>query len=143
MSMARWAGFVLSFAGHTITHSAQPVQSSGCHLYGVVAVEIHTLERHVLEGGGRAFEIRDRIDLHANRGMRTDERALVALDAERLIPHRDFGSDIAAFPSRRARWPRAIDRNALTGRRSPWLASITAVTRFTKSGAASGTGDGV
>ena len=29
--------------------------------------------------------------------------------------------------------------NALTGRRSPWLASMTAVTRFTKSGAASGT----
>ena len=32
--------------------------------------------------------------------------------------------------------------NALTGSRSPWLASITAVTRFTKSGACGGTGGG-
>ena len=80
-----------------------PCNSAGCRsrrlLYGTC-----------LNVGGRRVSASCVVDLHADRGVRADHRALVALDAELLIPHRNLGGDVALLPFRRAGRPRAVDR---------------------------------
>ena len=102
-----------------------------------VALEVVALVGDRLEGR-RACPASSRlvVDLDADRGVRADHRALVALDADRLVPDRDLEGDVALLPAGRAGRPGAVGREgADTGSRSPWFASITAVTRCTKSGA--------
>src|SRR5690606_1089437 len=48
------------------------------------------------------------VDLHADRGVRADKRALVALDADRRIPDGDLGRDVALLVLPRRGRERAI-----------------------------------
>ena len=79
------------------------------------------------------------VDLGADRRVRADQRALVALDADRRVPHRDLGRDVALLPRAVPVGQVPSTGKALTGSRSPLPAIITAVTRWTKSGASSAT----
>ena len=83
-----------------------------CHLHGVLhALVLRPLVVHALERGRRLGKQRRIIDLRADRGVRTDHRALVALDAGDRIPHRDLERDVALLPLRRARRERTVHRH--------------------------------
>ena len=91
-----------------------------------------------LNVGGAARRAPGSIDLGADRGVRADQRALVALDAE-------LGSQtgISAAMLRFSHCAVPVGQvpstgKALTGSRSPLPAIISAVTRCTKSGASVG-----
>ncbi len=67
----------------------------------------------VVDRAERARRIGQRtgcVDLGADRGVRTHERALVALDADRGVPDRHLLRDRPLLPPRRARRPRSVDR---------------------------------
>ena len=55
------------------------------------------------------------VELGADRRVRADQRALVALDAERRVPGRDLERDVALLESRRAGRPAAVERNGADG----------------------------
>ena len=54
-------------------------------------------------------------DLGADRRVRADHRALVALDAELLVPDRDLEGDVPLLPLRRRRGEGAVDREGRDG----------------------------
>src|SRR4030095_6745059 len=73
----------------------------GRDLQGVARLaEFAPLRWGRLETGGRLGEDGRRIHLGADDGVRADEHALAALDAERLVPGRDLERDVAFFPAR-------------------------------------------
>ena len=73
------------------------------------------LELGGLEGGGRVGESVGRENLRPDRGVRADDGALVALDADVGLPDRDFLGDVALFPLGGAGRPDAIDREGAHG----------------------------
>ena len=79
--------------------------------------------RHVLwNPAGAEAASRRLVDLGADRGVRADERALVALDADGRVPDRDLLRDAALLPlrrARRARCRRPGRRSPAAGRRCP------------------------
>src|SRR6476660_6907617 len=142
MNTALCAGLVLSFAGHTDTHTAQPVQSSGatctvyrpwrsCDLYGTclkvggaeaTAASSYTFTRIAACGQTIAHL------LHWMQSTSSHTGISVA-----MLRFSHFDVPVGQVPSA---------GNALTGRRSPSLAIMMPVTRFTKSVASCGTGGG-
>ena len=81
------------------------------HLDGVLlAREVLGLVVHRLEGRRGALEGRRVVDLGADGGVRADQRALVALDAELLVPHRDLDGDVALLPLGGGGRPGAVGR---------------------------------
>jgi hypothetical protein len=79
------------------------------------AEELEALSADDVEGVRRAGDKIRGEELRPDRGMRADERALVALDAERGIPGRNFQRDVPLLELRRARRPAAIERNRADG----------------------------
>ena len=77
--------------------------------------ELLALEVDGLEGRGLPCERFGRVHLDADRRVRTDERALVALDAEPFVPDRDIGRQVAFLPLRRADRPRTVGRERAHG----------------------------
>ena len=63
--------------------------------------EVLRLEGHALEGFGGARLERFRVELRADRGVRTDRHALVALNAEFRIPDGNLVGEVALFETRR------------------------------------------
>src|SRR3954470_23561080 len=63
-----------------------------------LALEFEALVGGRFERGGRAGEVGRVIDLGADRRMRTDEDALVALDADLGVPDRDLDGDVPLLP---------------------------------------------
>ncbi len=57
------------------------------------------------------------VDLGADGGVRADQHALAALDAELLVPDGDLQSDVALLPHGRRRGERAIHREGGDGER--------------------------
>ena len=97
--MALRAGLVLSLAGQASTHRAAAGAVLGSHLDGVGhAGEFLELRVHVLEGCGGLLQEFLVVDLVADDGMRADEDALAALDAQVGFPDRDLEGDVALFP---------------------------------------------
>ena len=74
------------------------------------ALEVGGAERVGLVSGRRLLEERGLEDLGADRGVGADQRALVALDAQRRLPDRDLGRDVALLPLGRRGRPGAVDR---------------------------------
>src|SRR5262245_8045275 len=64
-----------------------------------------------LEPWWRSLECRRLVDFGPDDGVRTDQHALAALDAERLVPHRDLLGDVALLPPRRSRRIDPVGRN--------------------------------
>ncbi len=109
--MALCFGLVRSLAGQTLTQRLQPVQSSGATwIVKSLPFVLGPLVRRRLEGRRRAGERSLVVDLGADRGVRADERALVALDADLRVPHRNLESEVALLPLRRSHRPGAVDR---------------------------------
>ncbi len=85
------------FAGHTSTHTPQPVQSSGA-TWIVSSRPGWSCDRNRLLGT-RPVRCRRRrrrvVDLHADRRVRAHERAAGAVDADLGIPDRDLGCERA------------------------------------------------
>ena len=69
-----------------------------------------------LERGGSTGQMSAVVDLGADGRMRTDHRALVALDAEDLVPDRDLGGNVALLPARGADRERAVHRERRNGK---------------------------
>ena len=111
MLMALWRTSVFDLAGQTSTHTPQPVQSSGAtwivRRWPARSFERKLFDRNdvgsTVEGGGLE-------DLHADRGVRADDGALAAVDADVGIPDRDLLGDGPLLVLRRARRERAVDR---------------------------------
>ena len=83
-------------------------------------LEFLALDLDVLEGGRRVLGQIGRKHLGADGGVRADERALAAIDAQLFIPHRDFLRQIALVPHARCRWARCrrwAARSPAAGRR--------------------------
>ena len=55
------------------------------------------------------------VDLGADGGVRADERALVALDADLRVPDRDLDGEVALLPLRGAHRPGAVHREGAHG----------------------------
>ena len=94
-----------------------------------------------LKPAGAPAERRGIVDLHADRGVRADQRAQAALDADLRVPDGDVLGDARA--SRTCVVPVGkvpSTGKALTGRSSPRLAIIMPSTSLTNAGALSGTG---
>ena len=68
-----------------------------------------------LEAGGCACERGGLVDLHADRRVRADERALGAVDADRLVPDRELVGEVAPLEVRRAGREGAVDRERADG----------------------------
>ena len=120
-SSALWRGFALSLAGQTCDAQRAAGAVLGRHLQrvGRVVAVFLALERQRDEARRRASLRRRRVDLGADGGVRADERALVALDAEAGVPHRDLRRDRRASPtatSRSARCRRPGTRSPAAGR---------------------------
>ncbi len=80
-----------------------------------LALELVAFVRRGLERLGRARERALLVHLRANRGVRADERALVALDANLGVPDRDLDGKIPLLPFRRGDRPRAVDGKGADG----------------------------
>ena len=100
----------MSFAGQTSMQIPQPVQSSGDDL------DRHQHPGQVLrapvlraEPVGRAGERLGLVHLHPDRGVRADERALRAVDADRLVPDRQLVGEVALLECDGADGERAVD----------------------------------
>src|SRR4029079_431927 len=142
MSIARCDGFALSFAGHIITHNPQPVQSSGatCTVYS---------PRRSVPLNGTCLKVAGAL-ASASCGYTLTRIAAWGQTSAHLLHwmHKDAShTGMSAAMLRRSHCAVPVGHvpstgNALTGRRSPLLASITAVTRLMKSGASSGTDAG-
>ena len=63
-----------------------------------------------LNVGGAPASVALVVDLGADRRVRADQRALVALDADLGVPDRNLERDVPLLPFRRRHRPRAIDR---------------------------------
>ena len=75
----------------------------------VLALVLVALEQRRLERRRRARQRALVVDLRANRRVRADERALVALDADLRVPDRNLERDVALLPFRGRHRPRAVD----------------------------------
>ena len=106
---------------------------------------LHLLEflparRGRLEGGRSFFQQRRVVNLGPDHRVRANQHALAALDAEVLIPDREFPARCCAFPTARWRWGRFRPLGmALTGSESPSPSMILASTSRTNAGACAGT----
>ncbi len=80
-----------------------------------VPLVLGALERDRLVRSGRARELRRLEDLRADRGVRAHHRALVALDADLLVPHGDLESDVPLLPLGGGEGPRAVGRERAHG----------------------------
>ena len=65
-------------------------------------------ERRVFEGLRSGLQRRRLVVFRPHGRVGADEHALVALDAQRRIPHGDFLGDVALFPFRRAQRPTPV-----------------------------------
>ena len=142
--MALWLESVLLLAGQTSTHTPQPVQSSGA-TWIVSRCPGSSRDRNSLwrKSTGAAVDRGGREDLHPDRRVRADHRALAAVDADRRDPR--SGSSGRSPASRTCAVPVGnvpSTGRALTGSWSPSPAISRAVIRATKSGTSSGTRDG-
>jgi hypothetical protein len=81
----------------------------GRYLQGVQKVFEVGFGRVPPEAVRRSGESLGRIDLGADGGMRADQGALVALDAQVGLPDRDLQRQVALLPARRPGRPGAID----------------------------------
>ena len=98
---------ILLLAGQTSTHTAHPVQSSG-KTWIVFAsrspsVALARLPRSHRNSAGAPASAAGRKHLHPDRGMRADQRAHAALDAQ-LASQIGISDAIAASRSARCRW---------------------------------------
>ena len=110
MSMALCRGLVLSLAGQTSTQSVQPVQSSGAtwSVYLQALAGRRSVKSSDLKVAGAPARRVGLVDLGADGRVRADEHALVALDADRRVPDRDLGGEVALLPLRGAHRPGAV-----------------------------------
>ena len=99
MSMALCFGFDLSLAGQTIDAEVAAGAVLGGHLDRVLLpLELGALEVGGLEGGRGLAEVGGVVDLRADGRVGADERALVALDADLVVPDGDLERDRALLP---------------------------------------------
>ncbi len=73
-------------------------------------LELEPFVGHRLECGRCAGERAVFVHFGPDRRVRTHQHALIALNAERLVPHRDLERKIPLLPFRRAGRPRAVHR---------------------------------
>src|SRR4029453_7884686 len=135
MSMALCLGLVRSLAGHTLTHSLQPVQSSGATwiVYRLAVCSLPLYGGDLKVGGAPAtapssytfarMAACGHTTPHSLHWMQTFGSHTGISSARFRFSH--FAVPTGQVPS---------TGNALTGSRSPLPASITAVTFCTKSG---------
>ena len=111
MLMALWLESVLLLAGQTSTHTPHPVQSSGA-TWIVRRWSGRSRDRNSLcrKSAGAASSDGRREDLHPDRRVRADHRALAAVDADGRIPDRDHLGDRPLLVRRGAGRERAVDR---------------------------------
>ncbi len=108
--------WLLSLAGQTSTHRAQPVQSSGATWMEYrVSGNSFQLALRRLEGCRGLFQVLRFVNLGADHRMRANEDALAALDAQIGCPLGDFQGDVALFPLGGTGGEGAIDREGAYG----------------------------
>ena len=73
-------------------------------------LELEPFVGHGLERRRRAGERAVVVHLGADGRMRTHQHALIALDADARVPHRDLEREVPLLPLRRADRPRAVHR---------------------------------
>ena len=143
MLMALCLASLLSLAGQTSTQRAQPVQSSGAtwSVYLSLPKSFHLCSADLKRLGAAASRSLG-VDLGADGGVRADQHALVALDAERPRPRREFPGRCCASPTARCRWEGAVDGKAADRQIVAVAGDHGRQTFCTKSGAWAGTGGG-
>ncbi|GBC79361.1 hypothetical protein HRbin09_00577 [bacterium HR09] len=101
--------FVFGGANHHTQGAAGAVLR--CHLDGVLpAFELRCFVIGGLEGCRCILEVLGWVDLGPDGRVGAHQRAFVALNTQRSIPHRDFQSNVALFPLGGAGRPCAVHR---------------------------------
>ena len=99
--------------GHA-EHAARAVLGGDLDRVGLAGV-LGALERHGLVRGGAVREARGLEDLRADGGVGAHHRALVALDADLLVPDGDLEGDVPLLPLGRREGPCAVGRERAHG----------------------------
>ena len=144
MLIALWFGSSLLLAGQLWTQAPQPVQSSGAtwRVY-FIPLNSGSLQSVDLKVVGRLCQQLFVVGLHADGGMRADEGADAALDAELFVPDRDVDGDVALLVLRGGGREGAVGRHLRDRQVVAEAGDDRPVTSWTNCGAVLATGGGI